>query len=560
MLYRSGTATAWDPMKASHIALSLLLSTLLSACGGGSSTSASPAAGTIASPDVSLVRVSSNSPYRVGCGGGSGVYEDAEVEPYMAINPGNPSNLIGAWQQDRFPDGGAHGLMVGYSTDGGQHWTRHTLPFSVCGGGNTGNNGDYARASDPWVTISPDGTAYVISISFSGNTLQSGSKGAVLVSRSADGGATWGTPVPLIVDGASAFNDKESITADPNDSHYVYAVWDRLTTNDHGAAMFARTTDGGATWEANKPIYDPGAGNQTLGNEIVGMPDGTLLDLFEEIDSTSSNNATSLVRVIRSTDHGATWSAPITVSSNLAVGASDPNTGTPIRSGAGLPQMAAGPGGQLAVVWEDGRFSKGDHDGIAYSGSNDDGLHWSTPVEINSVHGTPAFTPSVAILADGTVGVSYFDFRNDSPGNAAGGADTLPTDYWFTSSNDGVNWSEQHITGSFDMQIAPDAEGLFVGDYQALGKVGSVFVPFFVQTNQEDLANRTDAYYLPPQPTPLRVTHRITRVAQAVPTPVLDANFRRRVHENLMRVLKDEDPVWDQIRASRQTPATTQPP
>jgi len=550
-------------MKPSTASVSLILVTgLLSACGGGgssSATSSGPAGGSISPPGKALVRVSQASPYADGCGGGGGAFEDAEVEPYMSINPANTSNLIGAWQQDRFADGGAHGLVAASSMDGGKHWTEHTLPFSVCGGGDAGNGGNYARASDPWVSISPDGSAYVISISFSGDTLQPGSRGAVLVSRSADGGVTWSPPVALITDGASAFNDKESITADPNDSHFVYAVWDRLTDTNHGAAMFARTTDGGTTWEAARAIYDPGLNNQTLGNEVVGMPDGTILDLFEEIDGTSSNDATSTVRVIRSTDQGATWSAPITVAQNLAVGASDPNTGKQIRSGAGLPQMAAGPGEQLAVVWEDGRFSGGGHDGIAYSASNDDGLHWSAPVEINSVHAAPAFTPSVAILADGTVGVSYFDFRKDTAGNDAGGIDTLPTDYWFTSSDDGVHWSEQHITGSFDMQLAPDAEGLFVGDYEALGKIGSTFVPFFVQTNGEDGSNRTDSYYLPPQPKPLTVTRRVSRIAQAVQAPPPDAAFRHRVHENLMRVLKDEDPVWDQIRESRRQPGT-QPP
>ncbi|HEY1991735.1 MAG TPA: sialidase family protein, partial [Gammaproteobacteria bacterium] len=498
----------------------LLVGGLLSACGGGSSsaTVAAPAGGSISLPAKALVRVSQTSPYAQGCGGGKGAYEDAEVEPYLAINPANPANIIGAWQQDRFPDGGAHGLVVGTSMDGGKHWTEQTLPLSVCGGGNSGNGGNYGRASDPWVSFASDGSiAYVISISFSGNTLQPGSSGAVLVSRSTDGGVTWSAPVVLITDGASAFNDKESITSDPVTPGTVYAVWDRLTDTDHGAAMFARSTDGGVTWSPAAAIYDPGVGNQTLGNEIVGMPDGTILDLFEEIDGTSGNNAASTVRVIRSGDQGVTWSAPITVAKNLAVGASDPNTGTPIRSGAGLPQMAAGPGQTLAVVWEDGRFSGGSREGIAYSASTDDGQHWSAPVQINAAHTAPAFTPSVAILADGTVGVSYFDFRKDTSGNDAGGKDTLPTDYWFTSSSDGVHWSEQHITGSFDMQLAPDAEGLFVGDYEALGKVGSAFVPFFVQTNEENTADRTDSYYLPPQPKPLSVTRQVTQVAEARP-------------------------------------------
>ena len=533
-----------------------LFTLVLSACGGGSSSSSSSSGtGTsLGPPNSELVQVSGASPYAAGCGGTGGTsYQNAEVEPFMAINPGNPSNLIGAWQQDRWSTGGAHGLVAGSSMDGGKTWKEHRLRLSVCAGGTKANGGDYGRASDPWVTFSPNGDAYVISISFTGNTLQPGSFGGVLVTRSTDGGATWSDAATLIKDGSSAFNDKESITADPTDSHYVYAVWDRLTNNNHGAAMFARTTDGGKTWEPATPIYDPGVNNQTLANEIVVASDGTVVDVFEEIDDTSSNtNSTSTLRIITSSDHGATWSGPTTITANLAVGAVDPNDGQPIRSGSGLPQMAAGPGGMLAVVWEDGRFSNGDHDGIAYSSSQDDGAHWTKPVEINSVHGTQAFTPSVAILDDGTVGVSYFDFRNNKSGP------DLPTDYWFTSSTDGTHWSEQHISGPFDMTEAPDAEGLFVGDYQALAKVGSVFVPFFVQTTDSGTDDPTDAFYLPPQPKPLRATRNITRVASVVETAAPSDDFRHRVHQNIMRVLRNEDPVWDTIRAQRQS--KLQPP
>ena len=535
-------------MRNSLIAVPALLTLGLCACGSGSSSSGAPSASTPVPPSSSLVRVSEASPYAAGCGGTGGTsFEDAEVEPYIAINPGNPSNLVGAWQQDRWSTGGAHGLVAGSSMDGGKTWKEHTLPLSVCAGGTKANGGDFERASDPWVSISPNGDAYVISISFTGDTLQPGSSGGVLVSRSTDGGATWSDAAALIQDGASAFNDKESITADPTDSHFVYAVWDRLTTDNHGAAMFARTTDGGSTWEKAVAIYDPGVNNQTLGNEIVVASDGTVIDVFEEIDNTSSNtDSSSTLRIITSSDHGATWSAPTTIADNLAVGTVDPNSGQPIRSGSGLPQPAAGPGGMLAVVWEDGRFSGGDHDDIAYASSTDDGAHWTKPVEINSVHGTPAFTPTVAVLSDGTVGVSYFDFRNNKTGPE------LPTDYWFTSSTDGTHWSEQHISGPFDMTLAPDAEGLFVGDYQALGKVGNTFVPFFVQTDDDGTDDRTDAFYLPPQPKPLVATHRISRVSLAVETPVPGSSFRHRVHQNIMRVLRDEDPVWDAIRAQRQ--------
>ncbi|MGH8397746.1 MAG: sialidase family protein [Gammaproteobacteria bacterium] len=534
---------------------------LLSACGGGGGSSGSssgstpPPTASLPPPGAPLVRVSGASPYANNCGGamqGSVNYEDAEVEPYVAVNPINPSNLIGIWQQDRWSDGGAHGLVVARSLDNGKTWSEQTLNLSVCGSGTTTNGGNYARASDPWVSFSPNGVAYVISISFSGDTMAPGSLSSVLVSQSTDGGATWSNPATLILDGANAFNDKETITADPNDPNYVYAVWDRLDSNGRGPTYFARTTNGGMSWQTAVPIYDPGVNNQTLGNEIVGMPDGTLVNVFEEIDGTNNNSATAAIKVIQSTDHGANWSLPITVAQDLSVGTKDPNTGTLVRAGASLPQMAAGPGKQLVVVWQDGRFSNGQRDGIALSQSSDDGQTWSTPVEINSVPSVPAFTPSVAVMADGTIGVSYFDFRNNTSDPSQ-----LITDYWFTSSTDGVHWSEQHISGPFDLDLAPNAEGLFLGDYQALTVIGQAFVPFFVQTNNQGTANRTDDYVLPPQAIPLTLTRHVTRIATAAVPVNPDSAFRHRVHENLMHVLHSENPGWELIQARRQQ---TNPP
>ncbi|MDE2459851.1 MAG: exo-alpha-sialidase, partial [Gammaproteobacteria bacterium] len=358
---------------------------------------------------------------------------------------------------------------------------------------------------------------------------------------------TWSNPATLILDGASAFNDKETITADPNNSNYVYAVWDRLDNTGRGPAYFARSTDGGNTWLTAVPIYDPGVNNQTIGNEIVGLPDGTIVDVFEEIDSTSGNNATTAIKVMRSIDHGATWSAPVSVAADLSVGTRDPNTGQAVRDGGFLPQMAAGAGGKLAVVWQDSRFSNGQHDGIARSQSSDDGQTWSAPVEINSVPSVEAFTPSVAILADGTIGVSYFDFRNNTSNPAQ-----LITDYWFTSSTDGVHWSEQHISGPFDLDLAPNAEGLFLGDYQSLAVIGQAFVPFFVQTNNQGTADRTDSYVLPPQSVPLTLTRRITNAALPAPeNPQFDSVARQRMQEHIQQFLRGEIPGWKEFLEKR---------
>src|SRR6266700_4783556 len=83
-----------------------------------------------------VVEVSGPSPYAECSLGGTGTnYPNAEVEPYVAVNPANATNVIGAWQQDRWRDGGAHGLVAGASFNGGLTWTETTLPFDACAPG-----------------------------------------------------------------------------------------------------------------------------------------------------------------------------------------------------------------------------------------------------------------------------------------------------------------------------------------------------------------------------------------------------------------------------------------
>ncbi len=110
-------------------------------------------------------------------------------------------------------------------------------------------------------------------------------------------------------------------------------------------------------------------------------------------------------------------------------------------------------------------------------------------MQINSVPGVQAILPTITIRDDGLIGVTYYDFRGHAPG-----APTLATDYWLMTSIDGATWNESHVSGPFDFVTAPFAEGLFLGDYQALSSIGSTFVPFYVTTNLASPANLTDVF------------------------------------------------------------------
>lgn len=467
-------------------------------------------AGAALAGDITLgpvVTVSGPSPFANCTAGGPGTnYTNAEVEPWIAVNPANPDNIIAVWQQDRWADGGARGLLAASSHDGGRTWRSSWAHFSTCAGGTPANGGDFDRATDPWVTFSPNGHAYQISLSLDANSNDNG----ILVSKSTDGGDTWSEPVTLIrEDHPFNFNDKESITADPTDSRYVYAVWDRSRfPSDNanfnalhslafrGDIIFTRTTDGGVTWETPRDVLDRNRNEFSIGNQIVVLPDGKLVDIFNLGKGSGIQPSGQYIQaVIRSSDHGTTWSRPVEIAKDRSVVVVDPDTGEELRTGTGLPDIAVDRNnGTLYAVWEDARFSGGAYNAVALSMSVDGGLTWSAPVQVNRTpNATAAFVPSVEVAADGTVGVTYYDFRSNTPAPGA------LADYWLAHCHSACsnpnNWSETHVAGPFDIETAPVARGYFLGDYQGLTSTGNGFLPLFVMTNSGDLSNRTDVFF-----------------------------------------------------------------
>ena len=434
--------------------------------------------------------VSAPTPFANDCGLAFGtLYRNAEVEPSLAVNPRDPRHWIAAWQQDRWSNGSSRGIVTAFTFDAGDTWTRVAPRYTACSGGI------YERASDPWIDFGPDGTAWLAALVTTGTSFTAKSVNAIVVSRSADGGASWSEPYEIIRDsGAIFFNDKETITADPYDARFVYATWDRLQGNTRGPTYFSRTTDGGATWEAPRAIHDPGSGQQTIGNLVRVLPDGTLVNLLTHIaadaddeDKAAPKEAT--LEVLRSTDRGLTWSAPIRVAEYRPAGVLDPFTRLPVRDGTPIAAIAVAPDGALYVAWQDARMSPDpERDDILLSRSVDGGLTWSPPARVNGAPGKSAFAPQVHVAADGTIGLTYFDLRSDTID-----ADSLLADYWIARSHDGLTWIESHIAGPFDLLDAPFAGGYFLGDYMGLASVGADFLALHARTTGSP-GNPTDIY------------------------------------------------------------------
>ena len=409
---------------------------------------------------------------------------DDAGEPVVAVNPIHPNNVVTAWFQGHFQD-----IIAAVSLDGGQTWQRVPIPFTTCSGG------PFLGAGDPWLSFASNGDLYAVAVI--GNSL---SKRGIGVSKSGDGGLHWSAA--LVVPESLTVADHPSLTADPRDARFVYAIWDYDSN-----AVFSRTTDGGLTWKPAHTIVRNNDPQSLISfSQILVLPNGTLVDLYEFKEHPKSDKRVVNLQERRSTNHGKTWSAPrnaVTMTPIFRVGRGftlvvNPKTGEFVSDPANPSFAVDRRNGNLYAVWEDGRFSSFQYPDTAFAMSADGGLTWSVPIRVNR---TPldippanrqAFFPSIAVAADGTIGVSYYDFRFNDPNPG------LPTDRWLVlchpssarPATDPANWgSEVRLTdSSFNMEaVVQTPLGKFIGDYFGLATAGDDFVSVFTQLDHDNV-------------------------------------------------------------------------
>lgn len=523
----------------------------------------------LAQPAVSsgLIAISGLSPYPDGgdptdpqavtsCNGGPQIgvlYRNSETEPYIAVNPTNHDNMIAAWHQDRWSNGSAQGVAGAYTHDGGSTWTNFSIAFTRCSGAAPGSTGDYQRASDPWITFGPDGAAYYMALVSDQTTARNG----MAVAKSTDGGVTWTDPI--IVKSTEArgaksralFHDKNTMTADLFDANVVYATWTLFRNNSY-ALLVSRSTDGGLTWEPARPVnkYEKTAKHEFAGfrqgAQIAVLPNGTLINVFFRIlyDRRKVASPVGIEQAIfRSHDQGRHWEKLDTpVADIIPTGAIDlellieHDVYLPVRDAGQLPDVVADQhNGNIYMVWQDGRFSEYGTSAVVISRSIDAGFTWSAPMPVHDVSDplNQAFLPTVSVAQDGTVGVLFYDFRNDVFGDP-----TLDTDVYLTMLDPHLKiLSETRLTeDSFDMRqmLLTGYRGYFPGDYVGLDAAGNDFVAAFTVANNLGLP-----LDFPQDPTVLKVdTHNRQDIVFAR-VPVGSAIATR-----LLRDTKDGRAAW----------------
>lgn len=425
-------------------------------------------------------------------------HQDWEQDNYLAVNPTNPANLIAAWQQD-WQDA----IAVGYSTDRGKSWGTVVPGTTPCTGGITDlGTGQGFSAIDPWLAFGPAPESGARSIAYlTSVVLAPNSDSAAVVNRSLDGGTTWSEPVVLAkrsLLGDGALIDMSNVVADPARPGHAFAAWDELNPSLATTTVrTSRTEDGGKHWSPPKPIRSSRTslprtvGQLLVPHDIDGKPQ--LVNVFAEIPpqpiravgvrvlgSSAPVTGPTTIYATRSTDEADTWSEPVPIATvNSAVAAA--------------PATALAPDGRsIYVVWpkyvDDVNRSNFD---LIYTKSSDGGLSWSQPGTVGETVQSPL--PGLAggalsVADDGTVGVLFYDQRNDAAGDAP-----QITDLWIRRSRDGGrNWAEDHVAGPFDRATAPEGN---IGKYQGLAPTADGLAATYVLARPLAIHGDTDVFF-----------------------------------------------------------------
>ncbi len=405
---------------------------------------------------------------------GGGGQHKASVEP-DTFAYGN--TIVVAAQVGRFFAGGGTDIGYATSTDGGTSWIQGTLPGITSGGGT------YERVSDSTVAYDAAHGVWLIS---SLPVTAAVTLPAVLVSRSTDGGRTFGNPI-TIASGTSL--DKNWTVCDnhPASPYYGHCYTEFDDHADKNRLKMSTSTDGGLTWG---PALD--TGNRTTGfaGQPLVQPNGTVIVVAD-------NPATTQLLSWRSLDGGASWSSSI-----QAAAINDHPVAGDMRAEP-IPSAEIDAAGTVYLTWQDCRFRLKCSSNDLVLSTSTDGKKWTKParIPIDAVtSGADHFIPGLGVdpTTAGTtakLGLTYYYYQNAACGTNC----SLEVGY-LQSTDGGASWSTPtQLAGPFSTTLCPDTSaGRMVGDYISTSWIGGkAFGAFAVAQLPTDGSAFDQAIYVP---------------------------------------------------------------
>jgi hypothetical protein len=413
-------------------------------------------------------------PFSVGQNVDASNEDGPQSETAITVNPVNPSEVVGGSNEIvRLP-------MRGYfSSNGGKSFGAVDLPLPPPA---TTNGTDFG--SDPGVAFDTRGNVYFSYIVvFFNRTFGSIQGSEVAVAKSSDGGRTWPQATFLnFSSGGAKFNDKPMIAVDTNPSSpfrdSVYVAWDNASNNQgksssNDALLVSRSTDGGASFSAPIAINTlTGGPSSVIGADPFVGPNGELYVAWHDVQ----NNR---LLVGRSLDGGATFGAPNAIADTTIAFDSpiqpEASRGALLYPACDTDRSSGANRGTLYCAWMDATAANGTD--VFVSRSTDRAVDWGAPVRVND--------DPTGVIRDqfnqwlsvdpttGTVDVSWTDPRND-PGDAK-------TDTFFGRSSDGLSFAPnvKVTTATSDESAAnqfANASDQY-GDYEGIAAFGGAAHP-----------------------------------------------------------------------------------
>ena len=338
----------------------------------------------------------------------------------IAHNPTNPLNVITGWNDWNRNEG----CGVSRSTDGGQTWSTNSFIPGITPWDNSGNtypgNGIYDFAGDPAVTFGADGTAYFACYGYKYGTAAAPMGGvALFVSRSTNGGLTWGPPTKLatfthpgngfgVNKGSNGnFPDHDAIAADlwPGSPNYgsIYVAQAQFHGNNKAPITLWYTRDG-VHWSSMITVSSGANFANQDAIPFVG-PDGSV---YVSFDSSQGTRGATSIRVAKSTDGGASFGPSYHVADIVDPVASDlANSDYRVFSS---PAPGIDNLGRITIAWNDRRSGPSN---IWYTRAWESDLRtWTAPAQLKPSAGEQFF-PWVHSAPNGRVDIVYYDRTRD---------------------------------------------------------------------------------------------------------------------------------------------------
>ena len=389
-----------------------------------------------------------------------------EAEEHIAVDPNVSANLVAAISDFSMPVAGVSGVNTtkfASSIDNGSTWIEGFVALSPDGHKITSDGLSWDANSDPVVARDRLGNVFAadlyidfISAFFDGLYVNVGTQSA--------SGLTISSTNPVAVDTASGpfFEDKPWIAADDSGTtDNVYVCWTRFNTAfTTDFIVFSRSTDHGATWSAPTKISAGTQDGAVQGCQVAVGPDGEVYVAYE----VSFVDRFRQHFVARSTDGGLSF----TTSKAITPVFRDVTFASFFRKNS-FPALAVNPvNGNVVDVYA-GNDLVG-HANIHFIQSTDGGTTFGAPLVINDVLHGEQFMPGLAIDASGVIHASWFDTRN-AEGSAAFKYDIFAT---FSKDNGATFAPNARVTP------APIVLGhfpTFIGDYSGNAAAGGFAHP-----------------------------------------------------------------------------------